>query len=570
MIKPFKKLLILIFVVHVSLLMGCSSDEISDMFWLPSLRWPPSSPNEKPYPYIKIEKESEAKVIVDNATIRCENEEDCPESAALLIGYDQVSVFQCSTTYIGNGYFTSNAHCVPNNLIQGLTFNADCSGSLWVKFPKTSLSEPATYECEKLIMVTSIDKNDLSLEARKKDERADMMIFKVKEQVDRKPLEINWDEQPGDGELVTLWPSDPDKNQPGLHGVIKRKTCEVSDIRNLTGILKDHSWNYPTSYLTNCSSDIVKGNSGATAFNENQQGILVLSHKMLFIYENGEKTNGGMGANYICSHKKLKNGEMLPNSRDCRLISDEFKSVWEEQQLLSEFNKIQDSMKEAFDKNNELFMTRIDSRVFYDLAQEYLSSEDIENLKKYLKNFHMADYFESINGDSIEVTSFNGRKYGIHTNDFKVSSVFLPSCIGPLSEETLETHRNDIPWFPDRKSYHPIKITFPLIRVITKKWEFIPKFINWYEFDNLHLKVKNSVTPVSTVFEIELSDFDVVSGEIKEPTIKITDINPNNTQSFTPSDSEKFQDSQFYTDVIAKLESLDICNVRDLQKEDTF
>ena len=569
---------------------------------------PPGSPDEKPYPYIKIEKRVDIKTFVDNATIRCENEDDCPESVALLIGFDGNSVFQCSATHIGNGYFTSNAHCVPSNLVfeSTLSFSKNCSGSLWVKFPKTSVSEPATYECEELVMVTLADKNPAS-EDTSSEETMDMTIFKVKGEVNREHLEINWDNQSVDGDLVTFWPSDPDQSQPGIHGVIRKKTCEVSDRRGLIEILLYSDWNYPISYLKDCSSDIIKGNSGSTAFNEDHQGTLVISHTY------GSGTGRGFGSNYICSYNKPENEEMVDKSTDhCSWISDEHRDLLKEKikQMLAverdrewrkQNNEVESFLRalykvqDDFYKNNEENRTKIYEEFFsesyYDLAEGHVSSEDIENLKKYLKNFSNTEYYTNSVGfenvtrisdglkitryraklssdfEVIELTTSNGSKHRVEKpgsrTGLNVEFVALPSCIGPLSKETLESYRSDNTYNPfDTKAYHPIKFRFPVVMVRQARWENSPKALNWNELEKLHLEfMDNRQIPVSTVFEFELSDFyDSENDRIKTPTVTITEINLYNTNS-TESDSKNLRDFRFYGygRVKQKLQSLDFC-----------
>ena len=531
---------------------------------------PPGSPHEKPYPYIKIEKEIDVKTIVNNATVQCEDEEDCSENAALLIGSDRTSVFQCSATYVGGGYFTSNAHCVPTNLTYGsMSFNSNCSGSLWVKLPKTSVSEAVTHECEELSMVTLMDGNNSPKESR------DMMIFKVKGQVDRKPLKINWDNQPGDSDIVTFWPSDPDRSQPGLHGVIRKKTCEISDKRELAEVLEYYSQNYPISYLKNCNLDIIKGNSGSTALNESHQGTLIISHT------NGRGTGRGVGSNYICSYKELRNGKLIDKSTaSCRWVSDELKNLlmgqMEEDQEEKERGEILSFYETLFQVQDDFLnnKSRQDkiyndffSNSFYTLAQDNLSDEEIKNLRKYLKNFsnmgYHTYYVKSL--EFMEFTTSNGKKHQIlpfhlqRRTGFKLEYVALPSCYGPLSEETLEAHRSDSAWNPfDPVAYRPIKFSFPLVMVRQARWENSPGTLRWDELDQLHLEFKdNRKIPVSTVFEIELSDFyDSGKKQIKNPTVTITEIHPTDS---TQSDSKRLDDFWFRDRVREKLKSLDFC-----------
>ena len=561
---------------------------------------PPGSPDEKPYPYIKIEKGIDIKTFVDNATIRCEDEDDCLESATLLIGFDGDSVFQCSATHIGNGYFTSNAHCMPSSLSLGsMSYNANCSGSLWVKFPKTSNSEPATYECEKLLMVTLMDENESPKESR------DMMIFKVKGEVNREHSEVNWEDHPSDGDLVTFWPSDPDRSQPGIHGVIRKKTCEVSDKRELAEILEHMGWDYYISYLKNCSRDIIKGNSGSTAMNGNHEGTLVISHTY------GRETGRGIGSNYICSQSRLENGEMTDKPINCFWISDEKGNLLKEKieleleeersrQWYKQNDEIQSFLRALYEVQNNFYRNNEENREkiyedffsgssYYDLAEGHVSDEDIEDLKKYLRNFSDTVYdtnvvgFESrtevTNGGNfthklelspdfgpMELTTSNGNKHELLSESrsrtgLKLESVTLPSCIGPLSEETLESYRSDRPYWPfDTKAYHPIKIRFPVVMVRQVRWANSPKILNWNELEKLQLEFKDRENiSVSTVFDIELSDFyDSENDRLKNPAIKITEVNHVKTDSMD-SEVRELVEFWFYEKVKEKLRFLNFC-----------
>ena len=99
------------------------------------------------------------------------------------------------------------------------SYNADCTGSLWVKMPETSKSRPLTLTCDKIMMSTMMDENTDPHESR------DVMVFKVKETVPREAAQLNWKKMPELRSSVVMWAVNPVAGKPGINGVVVRKSC---------------------------------------------------------------------------------------------------------------------------------------------------------------------------------------------------------------------------------------------------------------------------------------------------------------------------------------------------------
>lgn len=522
---------------------------------------PPNSFNEKPYPYIKIETDIDAKTIVDAATVQCEDKSNCSDSAGLLIGSDRTSVYQCSATHIGNGYFSTNSHCMPQNLVYASrSFTKKCAGSLWVKLPETNTAPAQTFECEELVMATMMDENKEPHESR------DIMIFKVKGKVDRPAVSIDWTHGPAEGDRVTFWPADPDRSKPGIHGIMREKTCKVSDVREFDDILEYFNWNYPVSYLTNCTLDIIKGNSGSTATLGNR-GKVLISHT------HGVGTNSGMSSNYTCSQEILENGSMQERTLEgCRWINKDSQESMRNQMRFEksrkEIEEVSGFLKALFEMQDRFFVTSpekqkvILDRYFGKHFSDPLITE-VQNLNAYINQFSTFTEHSNFveNTEPMVLQTSGGKEFTYLPNDllqrtgFEISAVLLPQCLGPLTPETLKSHRNDYRWNPmSAVQYNPIVIRFPISKIQQVSWVNAPRVVKWNEFNNLRMDFEDSVsTQLGTVVEIQLSNFyDPQTKQLKNPTITLTEVEEGRG-------TKSLKNFPIHKKVMEKLQNLKFC-----------
>lgn len=529
--------------------------------------------DERPYPFIPIESQSEIKAIVESATVECSDLKDCPESAALLIGADHTSVFQCSATHIGNGYFSTDSRCLPSSLNRGSNFLvSDCKDSIWVKFPATETKSAATLNCDKIVIASTSDENQKPKESR------EMMVFKVQGVVDRAAVSGSWSESPQDGDVVTFWPADPDKNRLGINGIILRKTCAITDKRGLEEVLDYMGWSYPVSYLKDCSAEIVKGNSGSTAVSAQGLAALLINQAV------GVEEKTGAGSNYLCFNFILDGHEIIERGvGDCQWISDEvlkgLKANLDEEASLQESAEIQAYIETIFNLHNNFYGAENGKREALESQYFSTSFSDLVNasgnadlqqaaiaLEPYVSHFQDVTFYSNDLPGSADseliLSSGKVKTFGQDAKAFhsgvELQHLNIPECIGPLTQETLDQYRADSKWnFFSSVAFSPVTFRIPVGVLSIERLENSPSQVKWNELDQIKLeKVESLKIPLSTVFEITLSGF---TG-YRSSGFHITNASVEVKEIEDPSLGEKsLKDFSFYPQVVERVNALSIC-----------
>lgn len=314
--------------------------------------------------------------VLENASITCDQAQDCPESVGLLIGKveqaGQIKMFQCSTTYLGRGYFSTNSHCYPHlrSLLPGSAerqYQANCKDSLWVKLPKSGEREEEMLDCERIVYLSDI--YDLSspeasidvIESLRGLELFDLMIFRVQQKTERSPqlLDVSYEGQID--EEVFSYVVNPDSARSGLHGQIEKKTCKISDPRQVQRWFEQEprllGKTYSNIHLSSCTKPLVQGNSGSTILNKEGKGIAILSHG-LSDRAQAKEFQHGYGSRYFC----VAGGEqeewfsLLGNSskQACQAFSDRDLKNFEQNELIQEHNQLVALINATHEKLGEL------------------------------------------------------------------------------------------------------------------------------------------------------------------------------------------------------------------------
>lgn len=270
--------------------------------------------------------------------VACESVEDCPGFVAGL----RHDFGVCTSFLVNKNTMATNLHCIAEDLRKE---NADCSQRMKVMFPKTSALPAETFDCEKIISVSS--------PLQEKGISVDYAFFKIKGESSRPSLEIS---QKGisDQAAMTIFKVDP----VGDHGVLKKVQCEAIQKTVLNPyFLSDLS---PLVFLSPCN--IIKGNSGSPiiASDGSVRGIvssITSVPKLVNIPTSGDMTVA-FGSNFSCINTFFL-GINRGTPKDCELKIDEAMK----KKLVDETNtKIVESLNGNLNKNiNEALETLLSS-----------------------------------------------------------------------------------------------------------------------------------------------------------------------------------------------------------------
>ena len=464
---------------------------------------PIDAPGAKPYPYIPLKPLIDGQAIVEAATVECADPNDCPESVGLLIGSNGREIFQCSTTYIGNGHFSTNSHCLPDNLIQGDALFKSCDHAIWVKLPKTPNSPATTLHCSQIVSATKKNEN---LSA---DESRDALIFKVQETVPRLPAVVDWQRPPGFGKTLTFWPADPVHHRPGIHGLIRKKTCTVDDPRHLKEILYGFKLHNVVSHLGHCSPQIVGGNSGSSAFFDGSASAIV-SHR--------KYAEDGLAANYACLPGRMdQQGEFSRMSRDkCRFIpkhsEDELRQYLRDQeadQILNRLHKILHS-RGLMETTHKPEIVEFDgANAYVPLYASYASMR---------REPHPRDFAvkSEVGGD----IAFSGAQLP----DVVIERLILPSCLShPELWMEEQQEKKGWPWLSIR-TWLPLDVDVELGPRVIDRYSFRKESLDPHDAKDMAVVPTEHVeTALNFTAKLHLTDFyDSATKKAKAPKIQVT------------------------------------------------
>lgn len=321
----------------------------------------PKNKNNETLPYIAVPRAEQVDLVVDAAKVECLKTKECPAYVGLLIGKrfeDGTNyLYQCSTTYLGNGYFSTNSHCYFNRIPKGRrTYESLCAGRLWVKLPATGSYKEETLNCERVIHLTML--YDKELKENIGRESLDVMIFKVKETISRPAAQVDFTAQVAVGDVLTAWTVNPVHSKPGINGEIEMKQCTANDPRNMQQwseiepTLKNKT--YTNIFLDKCTKDIRRGNSGSSFFNDKGKAVMIVSN----IYAEKEEdvsSARGYGSKYACMDQVNDDQDHVftdstrsqcfsLSTEDVDTLTNNIK-VRKHNQVVSEINEIKDKLK---------------------------------------------------------------------------------------------------------------------------------------------------------------------------------------------------------------------------------
>lgn len=200
----------------------------------------------------------------DNQKVICNDEKDCSGAAAkitMIVEYKKsYTLAVCSGTLYNNKYIITNSHCVPDSLKRS---GSDCSERMKVLFPKTSQYRAENVKCLRVIQAYDQEAG-----------QPDLAVLELETSISRglSPKIV-----PGafvENNNAHAYTMNPVSAQLG---VIERKNCKIST-NNI--MIVNKNVNAPRAGIYGYSCNVIGGNSGSGLFDDNEQLIGAVSHRI--------------------------------------------------------------------------------------------------------------------------------------------------------------------------------------------------------------------------------------------------------------------------------------------------
>lgn len=509
----------------------------------------------KPYPSIVAKNPVELQRAVQEATVRCHNEADCPASVGVLVGTHADSVYQCSTTHLGNGYFSTSSSCLPQALVSAdKTVSKNCSGLLWVKMPQTQQFDAEVYEC------AEISNPQLAAGDPSATKSSDLVIFHVKQTVKREAAAAHWATASADASEVQLWPAEANPESTGLHSVIQRKTCrvagpqagpQVTSPQNGAANAKKSS-NLAVLDLNSCSPQIVAGNVGATGFDASGKALLVVS--------SSSKLTGDtvvQASSYACSNFSVQGAKaearniqncLSPGQQQASRVEQKVKSITDYGSTLKKIEELQSQHLASVTAAQNPVATESYTRLYTQAYPSPFTHFIIDPVVRHIGNFKplVTTSKKPAGLQKLQFTPSDGAMVELEDGlGVQVNQVLLPACLKPLNVTNMRDYRSDWVFNPfSSPRYLPVKFLFPVGAIQRTVRQTMPKSFDASQIDQLVLgEPKTEIVKIKNVYEIELLDFyNIKTRHFNAPKIKVTrapDLQNSEAVELNDADLEK-------------------------------
>lgn len=210
--------------------------------------------------------------VFNESRISCEGE--CPEYIGGMTAfneyYDTYGVSVCSLTHIGQNRVILNRHCLPDDL-DGRK-NVSCFNKIKMKFPATGSFKEESLDCDRII--------DFSSHPADGDNviNPDWAVMSFRGSLQRKPAPIEASEGLQHGSPIIAYPIFYTLNDVPdvitVQGIARKVTCTLN---RQVGLEQMYFSDFSAMYAaTDCTREVIKGNSGSGIFNSagNLAGVL--------------------------------------------------------------------------------------------------------------------------------------------------------------------------------------------------------------------------------------------------------------------------------------------------------
>lgn len=194
---------------------------------------------------------------IDQYTLECADETDCPDNVAMLVLSDENKTWSCTGFLIDKQTLATAGHCLPADLSAR---GRSCEGRIYAVFPEQTANTKTPFECDQVLEIERGAEGDY-----------DYAFLKLK-QTYPAPFfpKINRDNRL-DGQKASIYKVDPDLTQ-ATKGVLSKTTCELKDSSLLSLTFSSPR----SSQIQYGGCQTVSGNSGAPVINN--RGEIVAIH----------------------------------------------------------------------------------------------------------------------------------------------------------------------------------------------------------------------------------------------------------------------------------------------------
>jgi hypothetical protein len=187
--------------------------------------------------------------------VSCSSSQNCNESTGLLLIAQEDGPHGCTASLIGADILLTRSECVPEALRSA---NADCSGTIWIKFPAMEGLAAESEECSSVLKSTAIVDGASN--------QVDYAFLKLKSAPHRIPLALNFSGM-NDQENFYVYKFDFAKDASPITGTMSRESC--LSVQNSMILPTFNRALAPLATLSGC--DLKDGNGGAPVVDERGQ-----------------------------------------------------------------------------------------------------------------------------------------------------------------------------------------------------------------------------------------------------------------------------------------------------------
>lgn len=354
----------------------------------------------------EFEDKDTATKVFKSSSITCEG--DCSLSAGGMTTYSEsyssYRVGVCSLTHLGSNRVLANKHCLPDDMkySKGLS----CLKRIKIKFPKIRNYAAESFDCDRVIDYSS---GDAHSEGRDVD-TPDWLILSFSGKTARPAVELNTSTGLVHGTKIKAYPIFYNLNNNTdvitVTGTMKATTCDVDRKSAFARyFFSEFSAMFAAS---DCTYQIIKGNSGSGVLDQSNKLIGVLSFGAKDPYSKYAKSTGG--TNLACI------APLGSNHPHCQFDDKKtFLKQLEEIAQLAKINSFPDIVKMETIYSIAQNLEKVLSTLVYRAGDEnqvkilkfVAAKYDAETLNEAILNFHRAEQVNFLFKDKIRCIDKN-------------------------------------------------------------------------------------------------------------------------------------------------------------------
>jgi hypothetical protein len=247
-----------------------------------------------------IQEKKRAELSFENYSVRCENQDQCPDHLAMVVSGLEENQWRCTGVLLDQQTMLTAQHCLPKHLMAP---KKSCRGQLIAMLPETKDYPEETLECDRIISLNTMSWRPY-----------DYALIKLKRPTAREiKIRLNFDER-YHGQNITLWHLNSENS---TQATLRSDQCQLNN-NSLLSLYFD-SFRSPLIQYSGCVTR--QGSSGGPLFLAGTNNLIGLhsasiketnpnAQRMANYTPRGRVEEIGQGTNLGCLC--FQNGDLRP------------------------------------------------------------------------------------------------------------------------------------------------------------------------------------------------------------------------------------------------------------------